>query len=199
MAHHFPSGAAQAVGRFFQHRRRYLKHIAHHRGDKRNNHNRQNQAGGKHADAHGRALKQHADQRQIAEIFDEKRLDIIGKHRRKHKQAPHAVDNRGNARQKLHRNAQRPAQKCRAQFGEKHGNAEAHRHGNQQSDGRGNQSAVDGGECAVLALHRIPIGRRKKTEAEFAHAGQSADHQRNQNAAEAGQHQKGKQTGGADK
>ena len=46
-----------AVGRFLEHRRRDLEHVAHHRGDERDDHDRQDDAGGQHADADRRARR----------------------------------------------------------------------------------------------------------------------------------------------
>jgi hypothetical protein len=69
LAHHFPAGAAEAVGRFLQHGRDDFKHVAHHRGDERDDHHGQNQRGGQDADAHGGAAEELADQRQLAQVL----------------------------------------------------------------------------------------------------------------------------------
>ena len=44
--------APRRVGRLLQHRRHHFEHVAHDRGDERDHHDRQDDAGGKHADAH---------------------------------------------------------------------------------------------------------------------------------------------------
>ena len=54
----FPAGAAQRVGRFLQQRRHGQEHVARHRGDEGQDHDRQDEAGGQHADAERRAREE---------------------------------------------------------------------------------------------------------------------------------------------
>ena len=56
-----PLRRAGGVGGFFERRRRHLKHFAHHRGDERQHHDREHDAGGQETDAIRRALEQRAD------------------------------------------------------------------------------------------------------------------------------------------
>src|SRR5262252_8039350 len=58
---YFPSGATDAVGRFFKHRRDDFEYVAHHRADERDHHHRQDDTGRKYADAVWRALEQWSD------------------------------------------------------------------------------------------------------------------------------------------
>ncbi len=52
-----PGRRAQAVGGLLQHRRHDFEHIAHHRGDERNDHDRQDDPGAENAHAHRRAAR----------------------------------------------------------------------------------------------------------------------------------------------
>ncbi len=52
-----PGGRTERVGRLLQHRRRHLEDVAHHRGDERDHHDRQDDPGREQADADRRARK----------------------------------------------------------------------------------------------------------------------------------------------
>ena len=110
VAHHLPGGAAEAVGRLLQHRRHRLEHVARDRGDERQHHDGEDQAGGQHADAVGRAgeqRRQHRDRRRTPRSGTAARLL---QERREHEQAPDAVDDAGNAGEQLDGDADRAAQ-----------------------------------------------------------------------------------------
>ena len=92
IAHHFPGGAADAIGRFLEHRRHRLEHVARDRGDEGQHHDGEDQAGGEDADAVGRAGEQGADAGNIAQGVDQERLQGLLQERREHEQAPDAVD-----------------------------------------------------------------------------------------------------------
>ena len=64
---HLPGGRAEPVGRLLEHRRRDLEHVAHHRGDERDDHDRQDDAGRQDADAHRRPRHQRTEHRHAAE------------------------------------------------------------------------------------------------------------------------------------
>ena len=88
IAQDFPGRAAKAVGRFLEHRRHGFEHIARDRGDERQHHDREDQAGGQDADAVGRAGKQGRKHRNVAESVDQKRLHVLLQEWREHEQAP---------------------------------------------------------------------------------------------------------------
>ena len=67
IAHHLPGGAAEAIGRLLEHRRHRLEHVARDRGDERQHHDGEDQAGGQHADAVGRTGEQRGQHRNFAE------------------------------------------------------------------------------------------------------------------------------------
>ena len=79
----FPGGAADAVGRLFHHYRRLFEHVAHHRGDVRNDHDSQDNARRQNADAEGRAGEQLADNRDAGHHLADRLLEIGGKQRAK--------------------------------------------------------------------------------------------------------------------
>ena len=118
-----------------------------------------------------------------------KRLDQDGlqcrlQKRRKHEQAPDAIDDAGNAGQQFDGNANRPPQPLRAQFGEKEGDHQANRYGDQHGDERGNQRAVYRGQRTILVRHRVPALADKKAEAECPECGQRTADQRDDDAAQ---------------
>ena len=147
----FPRRAAEAVGRFLEHRRHDLEHVAHHRSDERNDHDRQDDAGRQHADAVGRALEQRPDEPHVAERLRQHRLHVVAEQRREHEQAPHAVDDRRDRGQQLHRRAERALERRRAHLGEEQRDAEAHRDADQQRDRRRDEGAVDRRQRAEVA------------------------------------------------
>ena len=65
VGHDFPSGAAQTIGRLFEDGGHDLEHIAHHRGDERQDHHGQDQPGGQNTNAVEGPFEQHAHQRQL--------------------------------------------------------------------------------------------------------------------------------------
>ena len=97
--HHFPGGAAQAVGGFLQHRRHGLEHIARHRRNEGQDHDRKDQAGGEDADAVRRAAEQGAEHGNAGDGIDDRLLDMGLEPGREHEQAPDAVDDGGDAGQ----------------------------------------------------------------------------------------------------
>ena len=107
VAHHFPSGTAQAIGRFAQDGRRDFEHIAHHRSHKRQDHEGQHNAGCQNAHAVRGATEQKPNQGHTTQHFAQRHLDVIGKQWRKHKQAKHTVNDGGHRRQQFNGRTQR--------------------------------------------------------------------------------------------
>ena len=66
----------------------------------------------------------------------QRHLDVVGEQRREHEQAPHAVDDRGDAGQQLDRRADRPAQERRAELDQEEGHPAGHRQGEEQRQRR---------------------------------------------------------------
>ena len=185
---HFPSGGTQRVGRFFQHRRGDFKHIAHHRSNERDDHDRQNNACRQDTNPHWRARKQRPQHGHVAKPALQRALHISGQQRGKHQQAPHTVHNRRNGGQQFNGDPQRAAQPARREFGQKQGNPEADRHRNQQCNERGHQRAVDHDQTAVSVLNRIPFGAPEEADAVLFDGGPSALHQRDHDGRQ--QHQR---------
>nr|GEU28454.1 hypothetical protein [Tanacetum cinerariifolium] len=196
LAHHFPAGAAEAVCGFLEHGRHDLEHVAHHRRDERDDHDGQDQRSGQDADAHGRAAEERADDRQHAQRAFQERLHVVAEQRRKHEQAPHAVDNRRHAGQQFHGRAQRAAQRGGADFSEEQGNAKADRERDQQRDAGRGQRAHDGNHGAVLVVDRVPLHAGDEAGTEFLERRPGADHQRNDDAEQHQQHGQREQHGG---
>ena len=108
----FPGRRADAVRRFLEHRRHDLEHVAHHRGDERNHHDRQDDA--RPTACRCRSARPGTAGRGAGtspERLRQQRLDVVAEERREHEQAPHAVDDRRNRRQQLDRGAERPLQR----------------------------------------------------------------------------------------
>ena len=97
LAGHLPGGGPHAEGRFLHDRRHQLKHVPGDGADEGQHHEGQDDPGGEHADAHGRALKQ----RQKAQRLSQDRLDVVGHKGGEDKQPPHAVDDAGDGGQQL--------------------------------------------------------------------------------------------------
>ena len=153
---------AERIGALLQHRRHGLEHVAHDRGDERQHHDRQDEAGGQHADAERRPGEQQADAGNVAERVDQRRLDVLLQKRRQHEQAPDAVDDARDRGQQLDHRAERPLQPDRAQFGDEQRDAERDRDADQHRDRRGDQRAVDRRQRAELLGDRVPgLGRRE--------------------------------------
>ena len=164
---HFGGGGAQRVGRLLQAGGHGEEDFAHHRGNERDHHDRQHDAGREHADAQRRAAEQRAQHRPGAHVLVHPGVDVVAQQRRQHEQAPHAVDDGRNAGQQFDRRAQRLADPGGGHFGEEQGDAEAHRHRDDHGDGRGDQGAVDGHQRAVLLAHRVPLRGHQEAEAEL--------------------------------
>ena len=114
----------------------------------------------------------------------------IGQERPEHEEAPHAVDDRGDAGEQFDRKPDRAAQPERTNLGQEHRDAEADRNRDHHRDHGGDQRAVDRAERAE---HRR-IGRRRPARGEqegkavFPDRRPGADDQRNDDAAENEQH-----------
>ena len=187
---HFPGGGAQAVGRLLEQHRRDLEHVAHHRGNEGNDHDRQNNASRQNADANRRAGHQRTQPGHAAQQALQRLLHIGGQHRAEHQQAPHAVNDGRHGGQQLDGRAQRALEPGRRQLGQKQRNAKAHRHGNQERNERGGQRAVNHDQPAVLVLDRVPDAAGQKTQPVFADGRPGANDQRHQNAKQQRQRQK---------
>ncbi len=180
----FPGGGAEAVGRLFQQRRRHFEHVAHHRSDERNDHDREDDAGRQDTDTHWWAGHQRTEVRHAAEQLLQRLLHPGGKDRAEHQQAPHAVDDGRHRRQQFNGRAQRALEPVGREFRQEERNTEAHRHRDHQRDDRSGQRAVDHDQAAVLLLDRIPHAAREKAEAVLRNGGPGADNQRQQDADE---------------
>ncbi len=125
----------------------------------------------------------------------QRRLNILGKQRRKHEQAPDTVNNRGNARQQFDRSAQRAAQPYRTGLGQKQGNPETDRYCDQQCQHRGHHRAVDGRQRTILVVRHAPDIGPQKRQAECLDAGPGFIRERHQNAHQRCQNDQGKNLG----
>ena len=163
-AHHLPGGAADAVGRFLVDRRHGLEHVAHGRGDERDDHHREDQRGGQDAGAERRACEQVLEHRDAVERIDDRRAGCIrAMTRRDDEEAPHAVDDRRHRGEQFHRGADRPAQPGRREFGQVERDAERERHREEQRQDRGDDRAVDRHRRAEHLLAPDPSRRRPGT------------------------------------
>ncbi len=114
----------------------------------------------------GGPREQRTDDRPAAEVCVEPRNDIAAHDRHEHEQAPHAVDDRRDAREQFDRRADRRAHPRRRDLGEVERDAEADRHRDQQRDGRSDERAVDRHERAELVIDRVPFRRDEELESE---------------------------------
>src|SRR5262249_24316772 len=159
------------------------EHVARDRRDERQHHDGEDQAGGEHPDAVGRAGEQRRQDRHIAEQVYQERLQRLLQEGGEDEETPNAVDEAGNAGQELDRNADRPAQKLRAQLGQKHGDEKTDRNRDQHGDEGGDKGAVDRGERAEALGDRIPPFLDEEIEAERLQRRHGADDQGEDDAA----------------
>ena len=124
----------------------------------------------------------------MADRGDQKGLHRQLQEGRQYEQAPNAVDDAGDAGQKLDGDAQRALEDGGAEFGDENGDAETDGHADDHGDERGNDGAVDRRQGAELVRHGIPNLGDKETEAEGAKRRPSADDQRDNDAAQQQQH-----------
>ncbi len=113
----------------------------------------------------GKDRRQHGN---IAEDRNDGRFDIALYEGSEDEQAPDAVDDRGDAGQKLDRDADRTPQHGRADFGQEDGDAETDRHSNRHGDHRSRQGPDDRRACAEFFGDGIPYLAGKKAEPEGA-------------------------------
>src|SRR5258705_287277 len=101
-------------------------------------------------------------------------------------EAPHAVDDRGNAGEQFDREANGAAQPDRADFGEEYRDPEANRNGYHHRDHGGDQRAVDRPERTQHRRigRRRPALRPQEGRAIFTDRGPGTDDQRDNDAAE---------------
>src|SRR5207244_1571717 len=97
-------------------------------------------------------------------------------------QAPDAVDDGGNAGQKLDGDADRTAQQPRAEFGEEDGDADADGYRDQHGDQAGDQGAVDRAQGAEALAGRTPGFGDDEVEAEGLEGGHGAGQEREDHA-----------------
>src|SRR5215469_8958181 len=88
----FAAGGPETICALLEDRRHGLEDIAHDRRDKRQNHDRQNKAGGQHADPERRASKQRAKAGNLAERADQGWLDKLLDKWGEYEKPPDAVD-----------------------------------------------------------------------------------------------------------
>jgi hypothetical protein len=124
-----------------------------------------------------RIREDRAQDRNAVEDLDHEGLEGVGQERAQHEEAPHAVDDRGNAGEQLDRHADRAAQPLRTELGEEDRNAEADGNGNQHRDERGDERAVHRPERAEHGRirRRRPALRPQEGEAVFLDRRESAD------------------------
>ena len=186
VADDFPGGAADAIGGFLQYRRHRLEDVDRDRGDEGQHHDRQDQRGVEQAEIGRRTGEDRAQHGNAVEHADHERLERVGQERPQHEEAPHAVDDRGNAGEQFDRKPDRTAQPDRADLGEENRNAEADGNGDHHRDHGGDQRAVDRAERAQHRRigRRRPALRPQEGGAVFTDGGPGADDQRKDDAAE---------------
>jgi hypothetical protein len=135
-------------------------------------HHCQDEPGGKHADAVGRACKQRRENGDIAKNCDEKRLQRLLQKRREYEQAPDAVNDAGDPGKELDCDADRAAQPHRAKFGEKYRNQQSDRDCQQNRNGGSDERAVDRCERTEPVGYRVPPFLDQKIQAKSAPYGQ---------------------------
>ena len=173
-----------------RHRRHGLEHVDRNRGDERQHHDRQDQRRVEQAEIGRRPGENRSENRDAVEQSNHERLKRVGQERAEHEEPPHAVDDRGNAREQFDGNADRTTQPLRTKLGEEDRDAQPDRDGDQHRDDGGNQRAVDRTERTE---HRR-IGRRRpalcqqECEAVLPHRRPCARDQRENDAAEDEQH-----------
>ena len=113
----------------------------------------------------GGPWKNAADQRPGADMVVEPGGDVLGHHRDQHEQAPHAVDDRRDAREQFDGRADRATRPARRDLGQEEGDAEADRHRDEHRDHRRDDGAVDRHQRAVLVLDGVPLGRDEEVQA----------------------------------
>ena len=190
-AHHFPGGAAKPVGGLLQHGRHGVEHIARNRRDEGQDHDGQNERGVEQAQVARGTGEDHIQDGDILHRVGDGGLDGVGQHGAQHEEAPHAVDDGGNARQQLHRHAHGAAQPLGAKLGEEDGDAKPHGHGDEQRDERTHQGSIDGAKAAENGVGpRIgrPALGGQKVDAVSGDRGPGADDERDDDAAQHQQH-----------
>ena len=187
-AHHFPCGATQTIGRLAQDGRHDFEHVTHHRGNEGQHHEGEHNASGQNANAvHGTAKKR-PDQRHLPQRGLNSRLPVLGKQRRKNKQAEHAVNDGRHRRQQLDGRAQRAAQGHRAVLGQEQRNAKRQRHRNQQRNGGTGQRAKNGNGSTKLFVDDVPLDAPDEFEAKLLKRRQGIGKQRHDDAQQCEQH-----------
>src|SRR5262249_41596356 len=133
--------------------------------------------------------------RDVAEQADQEWLQRLLQERREHEQAPDAIDDARNAGQELDRDADRPAQELRAQFGQKYRDQQPDRNRDQHGNERSDEGAVDRRERTELFGHGIPALLDQEIEAERLQRRPRSDDQRENHAAEEAENRDGRRTG----
>ncbi|MNE19509.1 hypothetical protein D3C80_1125960 [compost metagenome] len=161
-----------------------FEHVAHYGGDIRNNHNRQDHPGSQNTDTERRAREQLTDNRNAGQHLANRGLEIFGKQRGEHEQAPHAINDTRDRRQQFNGDTQRAPQPVWCQLGQEQRNAEADGYGDNQCDQRGDDGTVDRYQGAKLLSRRVPFFGPQEGETEFLYARPGGEDQRNNNAAQ---------------
>ncbi len=94
-----------------------------------------------------------------AEGFDEQRINVLAQKWHENEKRPQTIDDARNGGQQLGKKGERSAEESRAHFGEENGHPESERNCQEQRQEGSNQSAVNKGQCAEVAVDRIPILR----------------------------------------
>ena len=103
----------------------------------------------------------------LPSVLDEEGLDIALHHGAEIIDAPDAVDDRGNSREELDRDADRPTQRRPAELRQEHRDAKADRNRDQHGDQRGDEGAVNRRRRAEFLFGRTPGVGEQKADAEF--------------------------------
>src|SRR6516162_10746334 len=141
---------AETVSALLEDRRHGLEDVAHDRRNERQNHDRQYETGGQHADAERRPGEQRAKPWNLAERIDQVGLDILLDERGEYEEPPDAIDDARDGGQQLDHRREWPFQPDRADFGDEHRYPESDRNAHEHSNGGSDEGPVDRCQCPEL-------------------------------------------------
>src|SRR5665213_4392991 len=152
-ADHLPAGGADGEDRLTLRVRNSGHDLAGERRDDGQNHDGQNDSGGKIAEAGGVVVAEEAGP---AEGVNQQRIDMFTEQGHEHEDGPEAIDDAGNGGQQLGKKSQRSAQGAGAHFRKEDGQADGERDGHKEGQKRRDQRAVNERARAELFIHRVP-------------------------------------------
>lgn len=167
---------------FTQNRRHDLEHIAHHGGDVDEIMNASTMPAARIPMPLTAPPKQPATERHATQHFLQRHLHEIGKYRREHEQAEHAIDDGRDGRQQLHRRTERAAQPHGAGFCQEQCNAKCQRHGNQQCNPRAGDGADDGDRRTKFFIDDVPLSAPDELDAKLVESWPRVNEQRDDDA-----------------